>query len=136
MNTKYTLASTAALIADPARAGMLAALLDGRSLPSGELARVSGVSAQSASMHLSQLVDGGFLTVKQQGRHRYYTIARPEVAHAIESLGVISTSEKYKPALSDQVLRYARTCYDHLAGELAVQLMDKFEGDGLLVSQR
>ncbi len=134
MNTKYTLASTAALIADPARAGMLAALLDGRSLPSGELARVSGVSAQSASMHLSQLVDGGFLTVKQQGRHRYYTIARPEVAHAIESLGVISTSEKYKPALSDQVLRYARTCYDHLAGELAVQLMDKFEGDGLLVS--
>ncbi len=133
MNAKYTLASTAALIAEPARAAMLAALLDGRSLPSGELARVSGVSAQSASMHLSQLVDGGFLTVKQQGRHRYYTIARPEVAHAIEALGVISTSEKYKPAMSDQVLRYARTCYDHLAGELAVQLMDRFEGDGLLV---
>lgn len=134
MNTKYSLASTAALIADPARAGMLAALLDGRSLPSGELARISGVSAQSASMHLSQLVDGGFLVVKQQGRHRYYSIAKPEVAHAIESLGVISTSEKHKPAMSDQVLRYARTCYDHLAGELAVQLMDKFEGDGLLLS--
>ena len=134
MNTKYSLASTAALIADPARAAMLAALLDGRSLPSGELARVSGVSAQSASMHLSQLVDGGFVTVKQQGRHRYYAIARPEVAHAVESLGVISTSEKSKPAMSDQTLRYARTCYDHLAGELAVQLMDKFETDGLLVS--
>ena len=134
MNTKYSLASTAALIADPARAAMLAALLDGRSLPSGELARVSGVSAQSASMHLSQLVDGGFVTVKQQGRHRYYAIARPEVAHAIESLGVISTSEKSKPAMSDQTLRYARTCYDHLAGELAVQLTDKFETDGLLVS--
>lgn len=135
MNTKHSLASAAALIADTARAGMLAALLDGRSLPSGELARVSGVSAQSASMHLSQLVDGGFLTVKQQGRHRYYSIARPEVAHAIESLGVISTSEKYRPATSDQALRYARTCYDHLAGELAVQLMDRFEGDGLLVSK-
>ena len=134
MNTKYSLASTAALIADPARAAMLAALLDGRSLPSGELARVSGVSAQSASMHLSQLVDGGFVTVKQQGRHRYYAIARPEVAHAVESLGVISTSEKSKPAMSDQTLRYARTCYDHLAGELAVQLTDKFETDGLLVS--
>jgi DNA-binding transcriptional ArsR family regulator len=134
MNTKYSLASTAALIADPARAGMLAALLDGRALPSGELARISGVSAQSASMHLSQLVDGGFLVVKQQGRHRYYSIARPEVAHAIESLGVISTSEKYKPAMSDRVLRYARTCYDHLAGELAVQLMDRFEADGLLLS--
>ena len=79
MNTKYSLASTAALIADPARAAMLAALLDGRSLPSGELARISGVSAQSASMHLSQLVDGGFVTVKQQGRHRCYAIARPEI---------------------------------------------------------
>src|SRR5579863_6022074 len=134
MNTKYSLASTAALIADPARAAMLAALLDGQSLPAGELARVGGVSAQSASMHLSQLVDGGFVTVKQQGRHRYYTIARREIAHAVEALGVISTSEKSKPAMSDQTLRYARTCYDHLAGELAVQLMDKFETDGLLVS--
>ncbi len=134
MNTKYTLASTAALVADPARAAMLAALLDGRSLPSGELARIGGVSAQSASMHLSQLVDGGFLVVNPQGRHRYYTIARREVAHAVEALGTISTSEKCKPAMPDQVLRYARTCYDHLAGALAVQLMDKFEGDGLLVS--
>jgi DNA-binding transcriptional ArsR family regulator len=134
MNTKYSLASTAALIADPARAAMLAALLDGRALPSGELARISGVSAQSASMHLSQLVDGGFLVVKQQGRHRYYSIARREVAHAIESLGVISVSEKQKPVMSDQALRYARTCYDHLAGELAVQLMDKFENEGLLLS--
>ncbi len=114
---------------------MLAALLDGRSLPSGELARISGVSAQSASMHLSQLVDGGFLTVKQQGRHRYYTIARPRgSARRRSRLGVISTSEKSKPVMSDQVLRYARTCYDHLAGELAVQLMDRFESDGLLVS--
>ena len=134
MNTKYSLASTAALIADPARAAMLSALLDGRALPSGELARVSGVSAQSASMHLSQLVDGGFLVVKQQGRHRYFSIARPEVAHAIESLGVISVSEKQRPVMSDRVLRYARTCYDHLAGELAVQLMDKFESEGLLLS--
>jgi DNA-binding transcriptional ArsR family regulator len=133
MNTKYSLASTAALIADPARAAMLAALLDGRSLPSGELARIGEVSAQSASMHLSQLVDGGLLVVKQQGRHRYYTIARREVAHAVEALGVISTSEKSRPIMSDQVLRYARTCYDHLAGELAVQLMDRFEGGGLLI---
>lgn len=133
MNTKHSLASAAALIAEPARAGMLAALLDGRALPSGELARIGGVSAQSASMHLSQLVDGGFLVVNQQGRHRYYSIAKPEVAHAIESLGVISGSEKCKPAMADQELRYARTCYDHLAGELAVQLMNKFESDGLLL---
>ena len=127
MNTKYSLASTAALIADPARAAMLAALLDGRSLPPGELARVSGVSAQSASMHLSQLVDGGFRHRQATGPASLLRHRPPEVAHAVESLGVISTSEKSKPAMSDQTLRYARTCYDHLAGELAVQLMDKFE---------
>ena len=132
MNAKYTLASTAALIADPARAAMLAALLDGRALPSGELARIGGVSAQSASMHLSQLIDGGFLTVKQQGRHRYYSIARPEVAHAIESLGVISVSDKFQPGSSHQALRYARTCYDHLAGVLAVELMDLFEKERVI----
>jgi DNA-binding transcriptional ArsR family regulator len=133
MNPKYCLASTAALISDASRAAMLTALLDGRSLPSGELARLAGVSAQSASMHLSQLVDGGFLKVSRQGRHRYYSIARPEVAHAIESLGVISTSEKTKPPHSDQALCYARTCYDHLAGELAVQLTASFERRGFLL---
>ena len=112
---------------------MLAELLDGRALPSGELARIGGVSAQSASMHLAQLVNGGFLAVKQQGRHRYYSLASAQVAHAIEALGVISTSDKYPPSRSDEVFRYARTCYDHLAGVLAVQVMNFFEGDGLLV---
>lgn len=132
MNAKYSLSATAALIADPSRAAMLAELLDGRALPSGELARIGGVSAQSASMHLAQLVNGGFVAVKQQGRHRYYSIASAQVAHAIEALGVISTSEKYKPGHADATFRYARTCYDHLAGELAVQLMDLFHHDGLL----
>ena len=84
-------------------------------------------------MHLAQLIDGGFLVVKQQGRHRYYSIARPEVAHAIESLGVISTSEKCHPVTSGQPLRYARTCYDHLAGELAVRLTGHLLRDGFLV---
>ena len=133
MNAKYPLAATAALIADPSRAAMLAELLDGRALPSGELARIGGVSAQSASMHLAQLANGGFLAVKQQGRHRYYSLADAQVAHAIEALGVISTSDKYRPSRSDEVFRHARTCYDHLAGVLAVQLVDFFENDRLLV---
>jgi len=133
MNTKYPLASTAALIADPARAAMLAALLHGGSLPAGELARIGGVSAQSASMHLAQLVDGGLLRVAQQGRHRYYSMARPEVAHAIEALGVISTVEKYKPSGADRALCYARTCYDHLAGELSIQLAAALQRKGFLV---
>ena len=132
MNTKYPLASTAALVADPARAAMLTALLDGHSLPAGELARIAGVSAQSASMHLGQLVQGAFLKVSREGRHRYYCIGRPEVAHAIEALGVISTSWKYTPNVSDRALCYARTCYDHLAGELAVQLRTVLERDRLI----
>jgi len=134
MNTKYPLALTAALIADPARAAMLTALLDGRAMPAGELARVGGVSAQSASMHLGQLVEGGFLAVSPAGRHRYYRISKPEVAHAVESLGAISTVERRQPAGSDQALCYARTCYDHLAGELAIQLRAAFERNGWIVS--
>jgi DNA-binding transcriptional ArsR family regulator len=135
MNTKYPLASTAALIADPARAAMLTALLNGSAIPAGELARVAGVSAQSASMHLGQLVEGGFLVVAQRGRHRYYRMSKPEVAHAVESLGAISTVERYKPNGADQALCYARTCYDHLAGELAIQLRAAFEHNGLLVAR-
>ena len=114
---------------------MLTALLNGGSLPAGELARIAGVSAQSASMHLAHLVNGGFLVAAQHGRHRYYRIGKPEVAHAVESLGAISTVERYKASGADQALCYARTCYDHLAGELAIQLRAAFEGQGLLVSQ-
>ena len=135
MNTKYPLASTAALIADPARAAMLAALLGGNSLPSGELARIGGVSAQSASMHLGQLLAGGFLRVSARGRHRYYSLRGPEIAYAIESLSAISTVTKYRPSGADQALCYARTCYDHLAGELAIQLRAAFERNGFIVSQ-
>ncbi len=113
---------------------MLTSLLDGRSSPAGELARTANVSAQSASMHLAQLVDGGFLKVLQQGRHRYYRISKPEVAHVIEALGVISTAQKYKPTRADQALYYARTCYDHLAGELAVELTAALERNGLMVA--
>jgi DNA-binding transcriptional ArsR family regulator len=136
VNTKYPLALTAALIADPGRAAILTALLDRRSLPAGELARFAGVSAQSASMHVAQLVAGGFLRVWQEGRHRYYCIATPEVAYAIESLGAISRSEKYTPCRADKALRYARTCYDHLAGALAVRLTTTLERSGLMVARR
>jgi DNA-binding transcriptional ArsR family regulator len=127
MNTKFPLASTAALIADPARAAMLTALLDRQPKSAGELAMVAGVSAQSASMHLAQLLAGGFLRVSAEGRHRYYRMARPEIAHAIESLGAISTVQKYRPAGASRELCYARTCYDHLAGELAIRLADMME---------
>ena len=133
MQTKFSLAATAALMADPARATMLTVLLDARPRCAGELAREANVSAQSASMHLSQLANGGFLNLTKQGRHRYYSIAGRDIAHAIEALGAISTSPKFKPPLSDRDLCYARTCYDHLAGELGVKLTVALEQKQVLL---
>jgi DNA-binding transcriptional ArsR family regulator len=127
MNAHLPLATTASLIADPARAAIMLALLDGRALSAGELARCAGVSAQSASMHLAQLLQSGFVQVASQGRHRYYRIASPDVAHAVEALGVISSPRKRKPVGESESIRYARTCYDHLAGELGVALADSLE---------
>jgi DNA-binding transcriptional ArsR family regulator len=135
VNTKFPLASTAALIADPARAAMLTALLDGRARSAGELALSAGVSAQSASMHLAQLLEGGFLTVWREGRHRYYRLAGAHIAHAIESLGSISTPQAYRPSGANQALCYARTCYDHLAGNLAVRLTATWERKRFLVAR-
>jgi DNA-binding transcriptional ArsR family regulator len=134
MQTKFPLASTASLIADPARAAMLTLLLDGCQYSAGELARTASVSAQSASMHLAQLLEGGFVLVSQEGRHRYYRIASAVVAQAIEALGVISTPVKSGASRKPDALRYARTCYDHLAGELAVRLAEALGSKGALVS--
>ena len=123
------LARVAGLFADPARARILRTLIDGTLRPAGELAFAANISAQSASAHLAKLVEGGLLELKAQGRHRYFRIASPEVADAVESLG--SLGEALQPraprspaiprATPPQFLR-ARTCYDHLAGDIAVQI--------------
>jgi DNA-binding transcriptional ArsR family regulator len=137
MNVVYPIASVAELMGEPARAAILVALLDGRALPAGELALISGLSAQSASGHLSKLVDGGLLSVQSEGRHRYYKIASPEVGHALEALGAISTappSRKTAPLGSREMteMRQVRTCYDHLAGWLAVELTNALETSKVL----
>lgn len=134
MNTKFPLASTAALFADPARAAILVSLLD-RPRSAGELALAANVSAQSASMHLAQLREGGLLAVSRTGRHRFYRLAKPEVAQAIEALGAISTAQRYLPTGANQALCYARTCYDHLAGELGVRLTDSLQRKGWLATK-
>jgi DNA-binding transcriptional ArsR family regulator len=124
------------LIADPARAAMLLALLDGRALTAGELARAASVSAQSASAHLSKLVGGGMIAVHPQGRHRYYRMVGPEVGSVLETLGVIATSTPPRRLIRtphDEALCFARTCYDHLAGSLAVHLAETLEDDGVLL---
>jgi len=106
---------------------MLAALFDGRAMPAGELAKAAGVSAGTASAHLAKLTEGGLIRVRAQGRHRYYELARPEIAQALEALGSIGNPTRVR-SLSDslrmQRLRFARSCYNHLAGELAVALVD------------
>jgi DNA-binding transcriptional ArsR family regulator len=130
MTAAYPIATIAELIGERARAMMLIELLDGRALPAGELAMISGVSAQSASGHLSKLVDGGLLSVQNEGRHRYYQIASPEVAHALEALGAISTIPRRPETRRPRevlALYNARTCYDHLAGRVAVELTGALE---------
>jgi DNA-binding transcriptional ArsR family regulator len=134
MDAKFSLAFTAALIADPGRAAMLTSLLDGRALAAGELARAANVSPQSASMHLAQLLEGGLVKVAQDGRHRYYQIASPEVAHAVEALGVIASPRKQKPLAEGDPICYARTCYDHLAGAMAVSLAESLQQRRYLVA--
>jgi DNA-binding transcriptional ArsR family regulator len=106
---------------------MLDALLDGRALPAGELARIAGVSPQTGSSHLRKLLDSGMLAVRAQGRHRYFVIAGAEIAHAIEALGALvprPPSRTLSQSLREQRLAKARTCYKHLGGALAVNIAD------------
>ncbi|ODP35200.1 helix-turn-helix transcriptional regulator [Pandoraea sp. ISTKB] len=124
--------SLAALLADAGRMTMLWALMDGSARPAGELALVAGLSPSSASGHLARLVDGGVLAQESRGRHRYFRIATPETAAAIEALAsaVLATRELRPRAVpvsraTPVPLRHARTCYDHLAGEIAVDLFSR-----------
>ena len=124
-------ARVAGLFADPARARILRTLIDGTLRPAGELAFAANISAQSASAHLAKLVEGGLLELQAQGRHRYFRIASPDVASAVESLGSLSMAVKPHAPRSPALPRsapvqflHARTCYDHLAGEMAVRVCD------------
>ncbi|WP_207924118.1 ArsR/SmtB family transcription factor [Actinomadura bangladeshensis] len=128
-------APVAALLADRARAAMLTALLDGRPLAAGELARTAGVSAQTASAHLGRLLDGGFVTVVKQGRHRYYRLRDRDVADLIESLSRMSPPvqvRSLRQSRDARRLHEARTCYDHLAGAAGVALFAALVDGGLI----
>lgn len=110
---------------DPARANMLTSLMGGQALTASELAQVAGIAAATASGHLTQLLDGGLLAVEKQGRHRYYRLAGPDVATAIEALMGLAQQpgrRQVRPGPRDPEMRRARVCYDHLAGERAVEL--------------
>jgi DNA-binding transcriptional ArsR family regulator len=135
MASNAMFATVATLVGDPARAGMLHALMDGRALTASELARVAGVTPQTASGHLARMAEIGLLYVEKQGRHRYHRLASQAVAQMIESImQVASVLEQPRQRLSvgprDVALREARTCYDHLAGRLGVALADAMVAGG------
>ncbi|HVA89968.1 MAG TPA: winged helix-turn-helix domain-containing protein [Chloroflexota bacterium] len=128
-------AAAAALVADPARARMLLALSDGRALPAGELARLGKVAPSTASAHLAKLVRAGFLSVEQCRRHRYYRLASPELMRALEALAVIAPRAPVRSlnqADAATAICYLRTCYDHLAGTIGVQVTDAYVARGIL----
>lgn len=130
------LAVVGSLLAEPARARILLALLDGRALPAGVLASEAGVAASTASGHLGRLVDGGFLLVEHHGRHRYYRLAGAPIADALERLAQLAPVAPVRSLRDDtraHALRRGRTCYDHLAGELGVALLAAFVQQGALV---
>lgn len=120
------IARLAAAIGDPVRAAILVALLDGRALTASELASVGGVTAQTASAHLSKLLDEQLLSVEKQGRHRYFRLAGHDVAELLEQLMGMAQRQVKSPHTGprDPALRHARVCYDHIAGELGVALFD------------
>lgn len=126
----------ARLIGDPARAAMLDALVAGRALAAGELARAAGVKPATASEHLARLREGGLVNVESAGRHRYYRLASPDVARALEALSSISPPKavnSLRQARANSALLLARTCYDHLAGWVGVSVYRSLVGRGAFI---
>lgn len=147
-----SLAEIAALIGEPTRAAMLLALLGGRERSAGELAEAAGLSAPATSLHLGKLLDAGLVAVSRQGRHRYFRLAGSEVARALEALGAVATAaaspttaafsraaNRSLPGMPRGTAEHrafcaARTCFDHLAGALAIELAAHLEARRVLVA--
>src|SRR5580692_344465 len=128
MTAGVDMAAVAALVGDPARANMLAAMLDGRAHTATELAQLAGIAAPTASGHLAKLSRAKLIGVVAQGRHRYYHLASAEIGRMLEGIMVVAgelapTIPRATPRV-DPALRRARTCYDHIAGELGVEIAD------------
>ncbi len=143
MVTTNALSEVAALAGDPARAGMLLALMDGRARGATDLASIAGVSGPTASGHLAKMIDAGLLVAERQGRRRLFSLAGPEVSRMIEAIMAVAapladTREGAKPASAraawrrDARLRLCRTCYDHLAGQVGSAVADALRRDGHL----
>jgi DNA-binding transcriptional ArsR family regulator len=137
MVTTSSIAEVGTLVGEPARAAMLQALMDGRALTATELAGVAGITPQTASFHLGRLCESGLVSVLSQGRHRYHRLAAPQVAHLLESLmlvagGTLTPRTATRTGPRDEALRTARTCYDHIAGQLGVGIADAMRQQGFV----
>lgn len=139
MDVEPSIAIIGHLIGVPARANILSALMDGRALTATELSYRAGVSPQTTSSHLAKLVDAKLLVAFQQGRHRYYKLAGPQIAEALEPLTAIvahkPVPKRGQPSTPED-LRPARLCYDHLAGRLGVALADALQAGDYLVPDK
>lgn len=126
------------LIGDPARANMLTALLSGKALTASELAAEAGITPQTASAHLSKMESGGLLQQRRQGRHRYFALADDDVGSLLESMMGFAAKKGHlrtRTGPRDPALRYARVCYNHLAGDLGVRMMDSLLAKGFLTPE-
>jgi DNA-binding transcriptional ArsR family regulator len=129
-------AAAAALLAEPARAALVVALTEHESLPASALAAQAGIAPSTASEHLRRLVDGGFLASRKNGRHRYFSLTDPAVADAVEALAIVAPQppvRSLREATKSELIRSARTCYDHLAGRIGVDLAAALEREHVVV---
>ena len=129
------IARVAALVGDPARANMLTALMTGRALTASELAFQAGITPQTASSHLAKLEAGALIEQEKQGRHRYYRLTGSDVASVLEGLDGLAARAghmRVRTGPKDPALRRARICYDHLAGDLGVQMLDSMKKQRLV----
>jgi DNA-binding transcriptional ArsR family regulator len=130
------IAMIGSLLGDPARANMLTALMAGQALTAGELAREAGVTAQTASSHLAKMSAGGLIAGRKQGRHVYYALSGPDVAGVLEALSGLAERTghtRVRTGPKEPALRRARVCYDHLAGDLGVAMLDSLTHRGLVI---
>jgi DNA-binding transcriptional ArsR family regulator len=135
VDSEPDLAAAATLLAEPARAELVLAVLADGPLTASALATRAGIARSTASGHLGRLVDGGFLVVQERGRNRYYELADSEVAEAVEALSRVSPlrpARSLREATRNELLREARTCYDHLAGWVGVAFAGALERRGVV----
>lgn len=135
MSEETDISRVAALIGDPARANMLTSLWAGGARTAGELAQDAGITAATASSHLSKLKAGGLISGRKQGRHQYFELANGDVADVLERLMGLAERAGHartKPGPKDPAMRAARVCYNHLAGDAGVQLFDGLTKQNLI----